>query len=133
MEYQPENAKESGDIEEIEAQIRNHLPKVSADFNSLIKYMDLVLKRTELSSVASVVKAGESCKDEINGNVNEAITSVSSSVKDIKKDLSNMEKFMEEKIGSMQNRLVEAERRADEAVNEMRRIELAGRKKENPS
>lgn len=44
-------------------------------------------------------------------HVNNAIFTVTSSVKDIKKDLSKLEKSMEGKIGSMQTRMMEAEKK----------------------
>lgn len=108
-------------------QIREQYPKMNTDFDPLIKYMELLQKRTESTLVASVVQAVETCKTEINENLNDEIALVTTSVNEIKMDLSKLEKSVDVKLRSIQSSVEEAEKKADEALSRARKIEEGSR------
>lgn len=65
----------------------------------------------------------ESCKAEINGNLNEKVNSITDSMKGIKEEMTRIESVFENKIANMQDSFKLLETKVDSAASEIKRVE----------
>lgn len=119
---QPKHQKDGTEAAKMEAE--GKCPTVSAEYEPLVKYMEFLQTRTENKLISTMVKTVDSCKSELNESMGNMFTKITESVEDVKKNLVQLEKTVEEKIGSLRQNVASVEELANRAINQIKEIKL---------
>lgn len=112
LETQPSNSKElsSEKMEKMEGKM---------DMKEVLKHLEMLQERTEANMATAIVQAVEKSKHEINENIGLLTTSVLN----IRSDLTNFEEKYNTRFETIESKIAETGKKSDLALSEVKRLE----------
>lgn len=99
----------------------------TCDRSSILKHMEALQKNTEIAMTAAIKQAVDSSKCEINKNMNGLISTLTTSIDEVKRELSEMEDTFSNRLENVETDLMNINHKVQNSVADIGRIEQAAK------